>query len=77
VTDGHVVLEIYDSEGRLVRSVVMTRDERDPSKWHLAEHVALGGPHAETAVIRFRDGTSAPLPQSTFSRSVPINTIFL
>ena len=61
----------------MVRQVAMTRDERDPSKWHLAEDVALGGLHAETAVVRFGDGTSDPLPASMFASSAPINTIFL
>ena len=61
----------------MVRQVVMRRDERDPSKWHLAEDVALGGRHAETAVVRLGDGTSEPLPPSMFASTVPINTIFL
>ena len=71
------VLEVYDQEGALVRSVPMTGDEQDPSKWHLAEDVALGGRHAETGVIRFVDGTSEPLPPSLFSTSAPVSTIFL
>ncbi len=71
------VLELYDQEGALVRSVPMTRDEHDPSKWHLAEDVALGGRHAETGVIRFVDGTSEPLPPSLFSTGAPVSTIFL
>lgn len=71
------VLEVYDQEGALVRSVPMTRDEQDPSKWHLAEDVALGGRHAETGVIRFVDGTSEVLPPSLFSTGAPVSTIFL
>jgi hypothetical protein len=55
----------------------MTRDEHDPSKWHLAEDVVLGGCHAETGVIRFVDGTSEPLPPSLFSTGAPVSTIFL
>jgi hypothetical protein len=55
----------------------MTRDDRDPSKWHLAEDVSLGGHYAETAVVLFGDGTSEPLPASMFASSAPINTIFL
>jgi hypothetical protein len=39
--------------------------------------VSLGGPHAETAVIRFRDGTSEPLAASMFASSAPIKMIFL
>lgn len=70
-------LEVYDSAGALVRSVAMTRDERDPSKRHLAEDVSLGSQHTETAVVRFTDGTSEPLPSSMFASSAPINTIFL
>lgn len=71
------VLEVYDQEGALVRSVPMTRDEQDPSKWHLAEDVALGGRHAETGVIRFVDGTSESLPPSLFSTGAPVSMIFL
>lgn len=70
-------LEIYDRHGAMVRSVPLTRDAGDTTKWHLAEHVSLGGPHAETAVIRLGDGTSEPLPPSLFTSSHPINTIFL
>jgi hypothetical protein len=55
----------------------MTRGEQDPSKWHLAEDVALGGRHAETGVIRLVDGTSEPLPPSLFSPGAPISAIFL
>lgn len=61
----------------MVRQVAMRRDERDPSKWHLAENVAFGGLHAETAVVRFGDSTSEPLPASMFASTTPINTIFL
>ena len=71
------VLELYDQEGALVRSVPLTRDEREPSKWHLAEDVTLGGSHAETGVIRFLDGTSEPLPAPLFSSGAPVNTILL
>jgi hypothetical protein len=70
-------LEIYDSAGALVRTVAMTRDEQDATKWHLAESITLGGAHAESAVIRFHDGTSQPLTASMFASSAPINTIFL
>jgi hypothetical protein len=55
----------------------MTRDEQDPSKWHLAEDVALSGRHAVTGVIRFVDGTSEPLAPSLFSPGSPISMIFL
>jgi len=58
MNDDQATLEIYDHQGAMVRQVVMTRDEQDASKWHLAEDVALGGLHAETAVVRFGDGTS-------------------
>jgi hypothetical protein len=74
---GGDVLEIYDREGLLVRTVAITRDTQDAAKWHLAESISLGGPHAETAVIRFADGTSQPLAQSMFASTAPINTIFL
>jgi hypothetical protein len=39
-------------------TVAMTRDQRDETKWHLEESVLLGDRHAESAVIRFGDGTS-------------------
>ncbi|MDP9255773.1 MAG: hypothetical protein M3Q31_04370 [Actinomycetota bacterium] len=68
------VLEIYDSAGALVRIIIMTRDDVDATKWHLADSISLGGPHAETAVIRFKDGTSEPLTPSMFAaapRSTP------
>jgi hypothetical protein len=42
-----------------------------------AESIALGGIHAENAVIRFRDGTSEPLAPSMFATSTPLNTISL
>jgi len=70
-------LEVYDHQGSLVRGVPMTRDERDASKWRLAEDVALGGLRAETGVVRFGDGTSEALPASIFASTAPINTIFL
>ena len=62
---------------RLTYAGRMRRDEHDPSKWHLAEDVALGGRHAETGVIRFVDGTSESLPPSLFSTGAPVSTIFL
>jgi hypothetical protein len=71
------MLEIYNRDGGLVRSIAMKRDETDATTWHLAESVSLGGPHAETAVIRFRDGTSEPLASSMFASSAPIKMIFL
>lgn len=77
MTDDQAALEVYDSTGALVRTVPMTRDKVDATKWHLTESISLGGPHAETGVIRFRDGTSEPLPPSSFSSTTPINTIFL
>jgi hypothetical protein len=77
VSDDHAMLEIYDHDGTLVRTVAMRRDEQDATMWHLAESIALGGTHAESAVIRFRDGTSEPLARSMFSSTTPINTIFL
>jgi hypothetical protein len=77
VSDGQAVLEIYDQAGALVRTVAMTRGEQDATKWRLAESIALGGAHAESAVIRFGDGTSEPLARSMFSSTAPINTIFL
>ena len=76
MTDDQAMLEIHDRDGALVRTVGMTRDEQDATKWHLAESIALGDPHAETAVIRFGDGTSEPLPASMFASTTPINTIF-
>ena len=45
------MLEIHDRDGALVRTSGMTRDEQDATKWPLAESIALGDPHAETAVI--------------------------
>jgi hypothetical protein len=68
-------LEIYDREGMLVRSVRMQRDDLDQTTWLLAESVTLGGPLAETAVIRFNDGTSEPLPPSLFATRAPITTL--
>jgi hypothetical protein len=38
---------------------------------------ALGGLHAETAVVLFEDGTSEPLPATMFASTAAINTIFL
>ena len=77
MSDGQDVLEIYNGDGGLVRMLAMRRDEVDATKWHLAESISLGGPHAETAVIRFRDGTSEPLASAMFASHAPINTIFL
>jgi len=71
------VLEIYGRDGALVRIIAMTRDEHDLTKWHLAESVSLGDTQSESAVLRFRDGTSEPLTASMFASSAPINTIFL
>ena len=67
----------HDHQSAMVRQVAMRRDKRDRSKWRLAEDVALGGLHAETAVIRFGDGTSEPLAGSLFASTAPINTLFL
>ena len=77
MSDGQAVLETYDRDGALVRTVAMKRDEQDTTKWLLVETIALGGVHAESAVIRFGDGTSEPLARSMFSSTAPINTIFL
>jgi hypothetical protein len=44
---------------------------------HLAESIALGGIHAETAVIRFGDGIGEALPASMFASSAPLITIFV
>jgi hypothetical protein len=73
----HDALEVYGRDGALVRIIAMTRDEADATKWHLAESISLGGPHAETAVIRFADGTSEPLASSMFASSAPIDTTFV
>jgi hypothetical protein len=70
-------LEVYDAAGALVRTIAMTRDEHDQTKWLLAESIVLGRRDAETAVARFADGTSSALPPSMFASSEPINTIFL
>ena len=67
----------HDHQGAMVRQVAMRRDKRDRSKWRLAEDVALGGLHAETAVIRFGDGTSEPLAGSLFASTAPIDTLLL
>ena len=77
MSDDQAVLEVYSYHGALVRIVAMTRDERDATKWHLAESISLGGPNAESAVIRFGDGTSQRLARSMFASTAPINTIFL
>ncbi len=77
MSDDQARLEIHDRDGGLVRTVAMTRDEQDATKWHLAESVSLGDRQAESAVIRFADGTSEPLAGSMFATSTPINTIFL
>jgi hypothetical protein len=60
-----------------VRTIALTRDTRDATKWHLAEAISLGGQHAQSGVIRFQDGTSQSLAPSLFASSAPINTIFL
>jgi hypothetical protein len=77
VSDDHAMLEIHDRVGAVVRMVAMTRDAQDATKWRLAESIALGGAHTESAVIRFGDGTSEPLERSMCSSTAPINTIFL
>jgi hypothetical protein len=77
VDDHRAMLEIYDRDGALVRSVAMVRDERDATKWHLAESVVLNGHGAERGVIRFGDGTSEPLAGSLSGSAAPMNTLFL
>lgn len=70
-------LELYDRDGLLVRSIAATKDERDPTKWILAEHVSFGDRRVETAVMRLGDGTSLQVAPSVFPSSVPINVLFL
>jgi hypothetical protein len=70
-------LELYDRDGRLVRSIPATQDNHDATKWILAERVSFDTREVETAVFRFGDGTSQPVPPSMFPSSVPINTLFL
>ena len=77
VNDDRATLKIHDHLGAMVRQVAMTRDQRNASKWHLAESVALGGLHAATAVVRFGDGTSESLPASMFASTAPIKTLSL
>ena len=55
----------------------MTQDERDPTKWRLAEPVTLGPGQSERAMI-FLDGQEpTPLGPSLFPTSTPVNTLFL
>ena len=70
-------LELYDRAGRLIRSVVVMREEQDATKWHLAEAVALGANQIESAVLRFDDGTRHAVEPSLFPTSVRINTLFI
>ncbi|MDX6539764.1 MAG: hypothetical protein QOI71_1374 [Gaiellales bacterium] len=68
-------LEIYDRDGTVIQVVAATQDEHDESKWHLAESVALGPSGAESAVLRFGDGTSQRVPASVFAGHAPIDTL--
>jgi hypothetical protein len=68
----HAALEVYEAARALVRTIAMTRDEHDETKWLMAEGIALGRRDAEKAVARFADGTS-----KAFASTAPINTIFL
>ena len=70
-------LELFDRAGRLIRSVAVSQDEEDATKWHLAEAVALGANQIESAVLRFGDGTSLAVEPSLFPTSVRINTLFI
>ena len=69
-------LELYDRTGRLIRSVAVSQDEQDATKWHLAEPIALGVNEIESAVMRFGDGTSHAVEPSLFPTRVRINTLF-
>jgi hypothetical protein len=60
-----------------VRSIPATQDEHDGTKWILAEPVSFDDREVETAVFRFGDGTSQPVPPSMFPSSAPINTVHL
>ena len=71
------LLELYDRDGMVVRSIAATQDEHDATKWTLDEPVSFDDRDVETAVFRFGDGTSQPVPPSTFPSSAPINTLFL
>jgi hypothetical protein len=70
-------LELYDRAGHLIRSVAVSQDEQNATKWHLAEPVALGANQIESAVLRFGDGTSLAVEPSLFPTSVRINTLFI
>jgi hypothetical protein len=70
-------LELYDRAGLLIRSVAVTQDEREATKWHLADPVALGANQIESAALRFSDGTSHSVEPSLFPTSVRINTLFI
>ena len=52
-------LELYDRAGHLIRSVAVSQDEQDATKWHLAESVALGANQIESAVLRFGEDQHA------------------
>lgn len=71
------MLELYDRDGLLLRSIPATQDERDATKWILAESVSFDDREVETAVFRFGHGTSQTVAPSMFPSSVPINTLFL
>lgn len=71
------LLELYDRDGMVVRSIAATQDEHDATKWNLAEPVSFDDQRVETAVLRHIDGTSQPVPPAMFPSSVPINTLFL
>lgn len=68
-------LEIYDRDGTVIQVVAATQDEQDETKWHLAESVALEPSAAESAVLRFGNGTSQRVPASVFAARVPIDTL--
>jgi hypothetical protein len=70
-------LELYDRDGRLIRSISVGQDEKDATRWHLAEAVALGANQIESAVLRFGDGTSHAVEPSLFPTSVAISTLFI
>ena len=59
-------LLIYDQHGGVARRIAMAQDQRDPTKWRLAEDVALGQGKSERAFI-FLDGREPiPLAPSLF-----------
>jgi hypothetical protein len=61
----------------LLRAVPARRDERDETKWHLAEPVSFDVRQVESAVLRFIDGTSEAVPHSAFPAGVAVNVLFV